>query len=30
LDAVQQALFNNVDPQKALSDAVAQANALIQ
>ena len=28
LDAVQQALFNNVDPQKALSDAVAQANAL--
>jgi ABC-type glycerol-3-phosphate transport system substrate-binding protein len=29
LDAVQQALFNNVDPQKALSDAVAQANALL-
>lgn len=29
LQAVQQALFNNVDPQKALSDAVAQANALL-
>ena len=29
LDAVQQALFNNVDPQKALSDAVKQANALL-
>ena len=29
LDAVQQALFNNVDPQTALSDAVAQANALL-
>jgi putative chitobiose transport system substrate-binding protein len=29
LDAVQQALFNNVDPQKALTDAVAQANALL-
>lgn len=29
LQAVQQALFNNVDPQKALTDAVAQANALI-
>jgi ABC-type glycerol-3-phosphate transport system substrate-binding protein len=29
LDAVQQALFNNVDPQQALSDAVAQANALL-
>jgi putative chitobiose transport system substrate-binding protein len=29
LDAVQQALFNNVDPQKALSDAVAAANALL-
>jgi putative chitobiose transport system substrate-binding protein len=30
LDAVQQALFNNVDAQKALSDAVAKANALIK
>jgi putative chitobiose transport system substrate-binding protein len=30
LQAVQQALFNNVDPQQALSDAVAEANALIQ
>jgi putative chitobiose transport system substrate-binding protein len=30
LKAVQSALFNNVDPQKALSDAVAQANALIK
>ena len=30
LDAVQSALFNGVDPQKALSDAVAKANALIQ
>ncbi|HQW36604.1 MAG TPA: sugar ABC transporter substrate-binding protein [Thermoflexales bacterium] len=29
LDAVQQALFNNVDPQKALTDAVAKANALL-
>jgi ABC-type glycerol-3-phosphate transport system substrate-binding protein len=29
LQAVQQALFNNVDPQKALSDAVTQANALL-
>ncbi len=29
LQAVQQALFNNVDPQQALSDAVAQANALL-
>ncbi len=29
LDAVQQALFNNVPAQQALSDAVAQANALI-
>lgn len=29
LQAVQQALFNNVDPQKALTDAVTQANALI-
>jgi ABC-type glycerol-3-phosphate transport system substrate-binding protein len=29
LDAIQQALFNNVDPQKALSDAVAKANALL-
>jgi putative chitobiose transport system substrate-binding protein len=29
LQAVQQALFNGVDPQKALSDAVAQANALL-
>ena len=30
LDAVQQALFNNVDPQQALTDAVTKANALIQ
>jgi ABC-type glycerol-3-phosphate transport system substrate-binding protein len=30
LQAIQQALFNGVDPQQALSDAVAQANALIQ
>jgi len=29
LDAIQQALFNGVDPQKALSDAVAKANALL-
>jgi len=29
LDAVQQALFNGVDPQQALSDAVAEANALL-
>jgi putative chitobiose transport system substrate-binding protein len=29
LQAVQQALFNNVDPQVALSDAVEQANALL-
>lgn len=29
LQAVQQALFNNVDPQTALSDAVVQANALL-
>ena len=29
LDAVQQALFNNVPAQQALSDAVAKANALI-
>ncbi|MFN2196278.1 MAG: ABC transporter substrate-binding protein [Anaerolineales bacterium] len=29
LQAVQQALFNNVDPQTALSDAVQQANALL-
>jgi len=29
LDAIQQALFNNVDPQKALTDAVTQANALL-
>jgi putative chitobiose transport system substrate-binding protein len=29
LDAIQQALFNNVPAQKALSDAVAKANALI-
>lgn len=29
LDAVQQALFNGVDPQKALSDAVTKANALL-
>jgi ABC-type glycerol-3-phosphate transport system substrate-binding protein len=30
LDAVQQALFNGVDPQQALSEAVEQANALLQ
>ena len=29
LDAIQQALFNGVDAQKALSDAVAKANALL-
>ena len=29
LGAIQQALFNGVDPQKALSDAVAAANALL-
>jgi len=29
LTAVQQALFNGADPQKALTDAVAQANALL-
>jgi ABC-type glycerol-3-phosphate transport system substrate-binding protein len=29
LQEVQQALFNNKDPQQALSDAVAQANALL-
>ncbi len=29
LNAIEQALFNNVDPQKALSDAVAAANALL-
>jgi ABC-type glycerol-3-phosphate transport system substrate-binding protein len=29
LQAVQQALFNGVDPQKALTDAVAAANALL-
>jgi maltose-binding protein MalE len=29
LDAVQQALFNGVDPQKALSDAATKANALL-
>ena len=29
LQAVQQALFNGVDPQTALSDAVTQANALL-
>ena len=29
LDAVQQALFNGVDPQQALSDAVEEANALL-
>lgn len=28
--AVEDALFNNVDPQKALSDAVAKANALVK
>jgi len=30
LHAVEDALFNNVDPQKALSDAVAKANALLK
>jgi putative chitobiose transport system substrate-binding protein len=30
LAAVQQALFNGVDPQKALTDAVTKANALLQ
>jgi ABC-type glycerol-3-phosphate transport system substrate-binding protein len=30
LQAIQQALFNNVPAQKALSDAVAKANALIK
>ena len=30
LKAVEDALFNNVDPQKALSDAVAAANKLIK
>ena len=29
LQAVQQALFNNADPQKVLTDAVQQANALL-
>jgi putative chitobiose transport system substrate-binding protein len=29
LQAIQQALFNNVDPQAALTDAVTQANALL-
>lgn len=29
LQAIQQALFNNVDPQTALTDAVTQANALL-
>jgi putative chitobiose transport system substrate-binding protein len=29
LDAVQQALFNGVDPQQALSDAATKANALL-
>lgn len=29
LQSIQQALFNNVDPQTALSDAVQQANALL-
>jgi putative chitobiose transport system substrate-binding protein len=29
LQAIQQALFNGVDPQKALSDGVAAANALL-
>ncbi len=29
LDAIQQALFNNVDPQTALNDAVTKANALL-
>jgi putative chitobiose transport system substrate-binding protein len=28
--AIESALFNNVDPQKALDDAVAKANALIK
>jgi ABC-type glycerol-3-phosphate transport system substrate-binding protein len=30
LHAIQDALFNKVDPQKALTDAVAKANALIK
>jgi putative chitobiose transport system substrate-binding protein len=30
LQAVQQALFNNVDPQTALSDAVAEANSFLE
>jgi putative chitobiose transport system substrate-binding protein len=30
LDAVQQALFNGVDPQQALSEAVQEANALLE
>jgi ABC-type glycerol-3-phosphate transport system substrate-binding protein len=30
LKAIQDALFNKVDPQKALTDAVAKANALIK
>ena len=30
LKAVEDALFNGVDPQKALTDAVAKANALIK
>jgi ABC-type glycerol-3-phosphate transport system substrate-binding protein len=30
LNAIQQALFNGVDPQKALTDAVTKANALIK
>jgi putative chitobiose transport system substrate-binding protein len=30
LDAVQQALFSGVDPQQALSDAVAKANELLK
>ena len=30
LDAVQQALFNNVPAQDALTDAVAKANALLK
>ncbi len=30
LHAVEDALFNKVDPQKALSDAVAKANALLK
>lgn len=29
MDAVQQALFNNADPQAVLSEAVARANALL-